>query len=60
MSQAETLKHLSEDQYGGQNGRGAVDIVLGKMFKNETFNFKGQTQHAQTATQKHVTTESYH
>ena len=33
MPQAEKLKHLSEDQHGGRNGRGAVDIVLGKVFK---------------------------
>eukprot|EP00957_Ditylum_brightwellii_P005773 440235-Ditylum_brightwellii.AAC.1 len=38
MPQAEKLKHISEDQHGGRNGRGAVDIVLGKVFKYETFN----------------------
>ena len=40
MPQAEKLKHLSEDQHGGRNGRGAVDIALGKVFKYETFHFQ--------------------
>eukprot|EP00957_Ditylum_brightwellii_P163041 12415320-Ditylum_brightwellii.AAC.1 len=40
MPQAEKLKYLSEDQHGRRNGQGAVDIVLGKVFKYETFHFQ--------------------
>eukprot|EP00957_Ditylum_brightwellii_P105054 8007248-Ditylum_brightwellii.AAC.1 len=37
MSQAEKLKHLSEDQYEGRIGQGAVGIVLGKYTITTTF-----------------------